>query len=171
MLILYLYCSSFCFCPLSQIYADLFLRKYLFYLFTMKVLQSIPRGCTEYLFTLKCNMQHLSFCRRQRKPGEAKLGCFEVLPGRWLETDHTRQCDDDVHPAGDKEELVFVCTRLCLYNVRLCRSVCMFLNTLYSTLCPCQCTECISTSLPIPIRYQYTLSPTSMFKPFRLAYI
>lgn len=68
-------------------------------------------------------MQHLKCCEKQIKSVEAKSGCFEVLPGRWLETAHTRQYDEDLHPAAEKEELVFVCTRICLYNVWLCGRV------------------------------------------------
>lgn len=59
------------------------------------------------------------------------------------------------------------------YVLIMCNCLVLFfyLYTLYSTLCPCQCTVCMSTSLPIAIRYQYTLSPTSMFKPFTFPYI
>lgn len=65
---------------------------------------------------------------------------------------------------GEKRSYHF-CILLCDWDL------CTVLFTLYSTLCPCQCAVCMSTSLPIPIRYQYTLSPTSMVRPFRLAYI
>lgn len=105
------------------------------------------------------------------KSVEASSECVEVLPGRWLETAHTYQCDEDLHPAEEKEELVFVRTGVCWYNMWPSYTFVFNLFTLYSTLCPCQCTVCMSTSLPIAIKYQYTLSPTSMFKPFTFPYI
>lgn len=42
--------------------------------------------------------------KRQIKSIEVKSGYFEVLPGRWLETTHTHQYDEDLRPAGEKEK-------------------------------------------------------------------
>lgn len=93
---------------------------------------------------------------------------LKILPGRWLETVRRHQCGEDLRPAGDTEAFALGPFTLCvIFKSHLYWN----LNTLYSTLCPCQCAVCMSMSSPIPIRYQYTLSPTSMFRPSRFAYM
>lgn len=118
---------------------------------------------------LKYNMLHFSFCKRQRK-SFAALGCLRFyLEGGWKQLIHVGTMRTSTQL--ETKRSMCLCAPDYVFFFMMVQVCLQVLHTLYSTLCACQCAVCMSTSLPIPIRYQYTLSPTSIFKPFRFPYI